>query len=1348
MYVIYTAVLRAVLSCPRTKILIFRGALKIKSLIESDPRSMMLQLRGNSAHSRFRLRKLEAMLCERVSAVRSIGSEFWHFVGLSTDLAPGQEAVLRRILDYGSSADAADCDESGDFFLVVPRAGTISPWSTKATDIAHHCGLGEVDRIERGIAWWIRTIDDKPLTPEECAHVAGCIHDPMTESVLRAFTQVDDLYRKFEPRPLQVVDVLNDGDFALIRANQDWGMALSRDEVEYLVREFRAMGRNPTDVELMMFAQVNSEHCRHKIFNANWVIDNQPRSETLFNMIRESHRRNSEGTLIAYEDNAAVLQGSAAARFFPRPQDREYEYHNELIHIVCKVETHNHPTGISPFPGAATGSGGEIRDEGATGSGAKPKAGLTGFSVSNLRIPGALQPWEGPANTPARLATPLQIMLDGPVGGAAFNNEFGRPNIAGYFRTYEQAIVNAEGETEIRGYHKPIMLAGGLGNIRARHVNKNAIPAGAVIIVLGGPAMMIGLGGGAASSVATGVGDEALDFSSVQRGNAEMQRRCQEVIDRCWELGESNPILSIHDVGAGGLSNALPELVHGSGRGAHFHLRKILNDDPGMTPMQIWCNEAQERYTLAVEPDRLNEFIGLCERERCLYCVVGHATEDQYLLLDDVHFDGQGAPLTTPIHMPMQTLFGNTPTMTREAAVATPMEGALHLSGTSIREALDRVLHLPTVADKTFLVTIADRSVGGLVCRDQMVGPWQVPVADVAVTAAGYNTFFGEAMAIGERTPLAVVNAPASGRMAVAEALLNIAAADIRSLNEIKLSANWMAAAGHAGEDAALFDTVRSVAVDLCPQLGIAIPVGKDSMSMRAVWQDERGAHQVAAPLSLILTAFAPVVDIRKTCTPQAVADRSHEFWLIDLGRGRNRLGGSALAQVYGRAGDTVPDVDDPELLKNAFLAIQQLISNRWLSAYHDRSDGGLIVALLEMSFTGRIGLDIDLSSLQGVNPGCDAIGALFNEEPGAIIQIDPAHRQRISDTLKTYGLGEVTHCVAMPRVDDRIVVKDHQGMRLEESRTVLHRSWSETTWRMQSLRDNETCANAEYDRILDASDTGLYASLSYDPAQVDAPEILTTPPRVAILREQGVNGHIEMAAAFKRAGFTAVDVTMHDLLIGRSVLSGFQGLVACGGFSFGDVLGGGGGWAKSILFNDGLRDQFSRYFDQDDTFTLGVCNGCQMLAGLKELIPGAELWPRFVRNQSEQFEARYVMVEVTQNPSVLLSGMHGSHLPVVVSHGEGRVDFGSGTQPSGIKRMIALRFIDNAGDVTETYPGNPNGSTQGITALSNKDGRVTIMMPHPERVFRTVQCSWAPWQWGEDGAWMRLFLNARDFVV
>ncbi len=1305
----------------------------------------MLQLRGSAAHPRFRLRKLESLLRTSLPGLKAVYAEFWHFVDMAADLAPDKEEALRRLLDYGQSG-AAD-NARGELFVVVPRLGTISPWSTKATDIAHHCGLPEINRIERGIVWWLQQSAGEIPPDAECARITEHLHDPMTESVLRDFSECAEIFRHFEPRPLEVVDILNGGVSALARANQEWGMALSDDEITYLMQQFSDMGRNPTDVELMMFAQVNSEHCRHKIFNANWIIDQQQRSETLFNMIRESHRRNNQGTLVAYEDNSAVLRGSTAERLFPAATGHEYEYHDEPVHIVCKVETHNHPTGISPFPGAATGSGGEIRDEGATGTGAKPKAGLTGFSVSNLRIPGALRPWEGPERRPARLASPLQIMLEGPIGGASFNNEFGRPNIAGYFRTFEQQIVGALGQTEIRGYHKPIMLAGGLGNIREQHVHKKEITDGSVIVVLGGPAMMIGLGGGAASSVATGTGDEALDFSSVQRGNPEMQRRCQEVIDRCWELGEANPMLSIHDIGAGGLSNALPELVHGSGQGAHFHLREILNDDPGMTPMQIWCNEAQERYAVAVAEDSLDRFVSLCERERCLYCVVGRATAEQLLLLEDAHFDDQGAPMNTPIHMPMQALFGNTPVMTRNVRAARMASRALELDGVTVADALDRVLLLPAVADKTFLVTIGDRSVGGLVCREQMVGPWQVPVADVAVTSAGYTTYHGEAMAVGERSPLAVLDAPASGRMAVAEALLNLAAADIRSLGEVKLSANWMAAAGHPGEDAALFETVRSVAVEFCPGLGISIPVGKDSMSMKSVWSDAQGDHAVAAPVSLIVSAFAPVDDVRKTRTPQAVYREDAEFWLIDLGNGRNRLGGSALAQAYGQMGDSAPDVDDPGLIRNAFLAIQQLIEKGWICAYHDRSDGGVIATLLEMSFAGRIGLDVDVASLNGTRDEAGILGLLFNEEAGAVIQIDSEHRGRILEVIDSHGLQAVTHRIATPRDDHRIRILDEGRVLLDAARMDLHRKWSETTWRLQALRDNEDCANAEYGRILDTADPGLHASLTYDPSQFDQPAISKTPPRVAILREQGVNGHIEMAAAFKRAGFIATDVAMHDLLAGHHKLSEFQGLAACGGFSFGDVLGAGGGWAKSILFNDGLRDQFLEYFSREDAFTLGVCNGCQMLAHLKELIPGAGHWPRFVRNLSEQFEARYVMVEVTPSPSVLLSGMQGSRLPVVVSHGEGKIELASDSGLDRLHGAAALRFVDNRGVVTETYPYNPNGSALGITGLSNDNGRVTIMMPHPERVFRTVQCSWAPDIWDEDGGWMRLFRNAREFV-
>ena len=1301
----------------------------------------MLQLRGNIAHSGFRLRKLLAELRSQLPKLQSVSTEYWHFVDLQEELQPDQQTALEQLLHYGPNTPPDET--SGELFIVVPRIGTISPWSTKATDIAHHCGLDNIKRIERGVAWFFSTQQTSILNQTECVQIIQHIHDPMTESVLRDFPSVQNIFQVFEPRPLRIVDILKEGKEALVAANHAWGMALSQDEIDYLVEQFVAMDRNPTDVELMMFAQVNSEHCRHKIFNADWIIDKKPQRETLFGMIRESHELNKTGTLVAYNDNAAVLEGSIADRFFPNPATNVYEFNCEPVHIVCKVETHNHPTGISPFPGAATGSGGEIRDEGATGVGAKPKAGLTGFAVSNLCIPGAHQPWEGTATTPKRIATPLQIMLEGPIGGASFNNEFGRPNIAGFFRTYEQRIDNENKTTALWGYHKPIMLAGGIGNIRQQHVHKKTIPTRACIVVLGGPAMMIGLGGGAASSVAAGTGDEAFDFSSVQRGNAEMQRRCQEVIDRCWELGEDNPILSIHDIGAGGLSNALPELIHASQKGARFQLRDILNDDPGMTPMQIWCNESQERYALAVDEDRLGEFVNLCRRERCLYCVVGRTSEDELLILEDRHFEDDGEPFQTPIHMPLSALFGNTPTMRRNVVAKFFRSPSPQLHDIDAAEALTRVLHLPAVADKTFLVTIGDRSVGGLVCRDQMVGPWQVPVADVAVTASGFNAYTGEAVAIGERTPLAAIDAPASGRMAVAEALLNIVAADIRSLSEVKLSANWMAAAGHPGEDAALFNTVRSVAEHLCPQLGISIPVGKDSMSMKTVWQSDEGEHVVVAPLSLIVSAFAPVADVRNTLTPQISLDVSNELWLIDLGRGQNRLGSSALAQVYEQMGGVVPDVDDPLLLKHTFLAIQYLLRNGWITSYHDRSDGGLIITLLEMAFAGRVGLDVNLSYL----PGADPLSMLFSEELGVVLQIDSVHTDQVVNTLKSHGLDQLIYPVATLRDDHRIRISADDKVYLDEFRPNLHRAWSETTWRLQALRDNEQCANDEHDRLLDTSDPGLQASLSYDLAHLNFPALATAKPRVAVLREQGVNGQLEMAAAFDRAGFIAIDAPMYDLLTGETCLDDYQGLAVCGGFSFGDVLGAGGGWAKSILFNTKVREAFSRFFARDETFTLGVCNGCQMLSELKQLIPGAEHWPRFVRNRSEQFEARYIMVEVNQSASVLLSGMQGSRLPVVVSHGEGRVEVENEAQLEKLDDLVALRFVDNKGEVTQTYPYNPNGSPHGITGLTNTDGRVTIMMPHPERVFRTVQCSWAPKHWGEDSGWMNLFYTARAFV-
>ncbi len=1304
----------------------------------------MLHLRGTRAFSDFRLDKILARIRDGCPQITDLFAEYWHFVRIEGELSARDQEVFVRLLEYGPREQRVDPE--GELFVVVPRVGTISPWSSKATDIAHCCGLRQLSRIERGTVWYVKTRDFVPLDEAEREFVAGCVHDPMTESACRDFSQIGRLFDQSDPSPLRTIDVVAGGRQALEQANRDLGLALSGDEIGYLAEQFGRIRRDPTDVELMMFAQVNSEHCRHKIFNAQWVIDGHAQPDSLFAMIRGTHRSNPRGTLVAYADNAAVLEGANGERFFPQPASRQYDYVREPIHIVCKVETHNHPTAISPFPGAATGSGGEIRDEGATGTGAKPKAGLTGFAVSNLRLPGAVQPWEGEAQMPARIATPLQIMLEGPIGGASFNNEFGRPNIAGYFRTFEQRVADADGD-ERRGYHKPIMLAGGLGNIRPQHVEKHALPAGACIVVLGGPAMLIGLGGGAASSVATGTSSEELDYASVQRSNAEMQRRCQEVIDQCWAFGADNPILSIHDIGAGGLSNALPELVHGSGRGGHFQLRDVLNADPGMSPMQIWCNEAQERYVLAVSAERLAEFEEICRRERCLYCVVGSATDEEQLLLEDRYFASRGDPYSRPIDMSMSVLFGKPPKMTRDVSRVSPARTPLRLSDVELEDAIDRVLHLPTVADKTFLITIGDRSVTGLVCRDQMVGPWQVPVADAAVTAAGYTTFAGEAMAVGERTPIALIDAPASGRMAVGEALTNLIAADVRGIEQIKLSANWMAAAGHPGEDANLYATVRAVAVELCPALGIAIPVGKDSMSMKTVWQDQTGRHAVTAPLSLIVSAFAPVADVRRTLTPQLRRDlQPTELLLIDLGAGNNRLGGSALAQVYGQLGDRAPDVEDPQYLRGLFAALRRLVDRRLVLSYHDRSDGGLISTLCEMAFAGRVGLEISLDALAG-----DPMAVLFNEELGAVIQIRRADREQVMDILAEVALDGFTHPVAQPVDTDIVGVVRAGKVLFERSRTALHRAWSETTWRMQGLRDNPRCADTEYERLLDDTDPGLHASLRFDPGEdVAAPFINRgARPEIAILREQGVNGQVEMAAAFHHAGFRALDVTMTDIIDGRFSLQRVAGLAACGGFSFGDVLGAGEGWAKSILFNPRARDQFAAFFSRSDTFALGVCNGCQMLSNLHELIPGSEHWPRFVRNTSEQFESRLVMVEIVDSPSILFSGMQGSRLPVVVAHGEGRAEF---TDDRQLQRLVdgqgvALRYVDNHGAVTEQYPFNPNGSPRGITGLTSADGRVTIMMPHPERLFRTVQYSWAPEQWGEEGPWLRLFRNARAWL-
>jgi phosphoribosylformylglycinamidine synthase len=1002
-----------------------------------------------------------------------------------------------------------------------------------------------------------------------------------------------------------------------------------------------------------------------------------------------------------------------------------------------KVETHNHPTAISPFAGAATGSGGEIRDEGATGRGSKPKAGLCGFSVSNLRIPGAEQPWETDHGKPGRIVSALDIMIEGPLGAAAFNNEFGRPNINGYFRTFEEMVPGPEGD-EVRGYHKPIMLAGGLGNIRPEHVEKQRIPPGAQLVVLGGPAMLIGLGGGAASSMATGASAEDLDFASVQRGNPEIERRCQEVIDRCWQLGDANPVISIHDVGAGGLSNAMPELVNDAGRGARFELRAVPNDEPGMAPMEIWCNEAQERYVLAIAGEDMERFAALCERERAPFAVIGEATEEQQLVVGDGHFDN------TPIDMPMEVLLGKPPKMLREVQHKPFHKPDFDTAGIDLKEAAYRVLRLPTVASKSFLITIGDRSVTGLVARDQFVGPWQVPVADVAVTATSFDGYTGEAMAMGERTPIALVDHAASARMAVGEALTNLAAADITELGRVVLSANWMAPAGHPGEDAGLYEAVKAVGMELCPALGITIPVGKDSMSMKTVWNENGVDKSVTAPLSLIISAFAPVSDIRATLTPELRSDRGDsDLILIDLGRGRNRLAGSCLAQVYKHVGHHAPDVDDAGKLKDFFNVIQNLNQQGLLLAYHDRSDGGLFATITEMAFAGHTGVSVRLDDL-----GDDHVAALFNEELGAVIQVRHSDNDAVMQALHDAGLGQYSHTIGQLNENDLVEFSFEHKTLLSESRIELQRAWSETSYRIQALRDNSDCAQQEFDRLLDGDDPGIQPYLTFDQAEdVAAPLIHTgVRPRVAVLREQGVNGQVEMAAAFDRAGFDSVDVHMSDIISGRVSLHDFQGLVACGGFSYGDVLGAGEGWAKSILFNPRARDEFQAFFERDDSFGLGVCNGCQMMSNLHELIPGTDLWPRFVRNVSEQFEARLSQVEVLPSPSIFLQGMEGSRLPIVVAHGEGRAEFAesNGAWAALDAGVVGLRYVDNHGHATVDYPANPNGSPLGVTGLTGRDGRFTIMMPHPERVFRAVQYSTRPDEWAEDAPWLRMFRNAR----
>lgn len=1283
---------------------------------------------GINALPEYRQKQLLLELRAIEPSVSAITAEFLHFVD-GEKLSEKEEKNLQALLTYDSPFESNQKSKADyELFLVVPRPGTISPWSSKATDIAHNAGLAKIRRIERGVAYYVTSA--KPVPRDK---VRRLLYDRMTETVLDSTDAASILFEVAEPKPVKDVDVLQGGKKALMQANQDWGLALAEDEMDYLVKSYIELKRNPTDAELMMFAQVNSEHCRHKIFNADWIINGKKQPKSLFKMIRNTYERSAaageKDVLSAYSDNSAVLRGATVDRFWPS-EDSEYGYHNEPAHIVAKVETHNHPTAIAPFPGAATGSGGEIRDEGATGRGSRPKIGLTGFTTSNLNLSGLNQPWEVAPHKPARIASPLDIMTEGPLGGASFNNEFGRPNLAGYFRTYEQ---NIDGNNAW-GYHKPIMVAGGIGTIRDKYVDKKTLPVGAKLIVLGGPAMLIGLGGSTASSMQTGESEEDLDFASVQRGNGEMQRRAQEVITACASM-EDNPILTIHDVGAGGLSNAFPELVHDSGRGALFQLRAVPNADLGMSPMEIWCSEAQERYVIGVAAEDLPKFEALCQRERAVYAVVGETTETEQLIVHDSHFKND------IVNLPMDVLFGKPPKMTRIVTRQKAHLPALSTDTIDIADAVERVLQLPAVASKKFLITIGDRTVGGLSVRDQMVGPWQVPVSDVAVSSSSFGTKTGEAMAMGERTPLATISGPASARIAVGEAITNIAAASIEKLSDVKLSANWMAVAGVNQEDEKLYDTVTALGEEFCPALGITIPVGKDSLSMRTIWQDETGEHTVTSPVSLIISAFSPVVDVTKTLTPQLIPDETSSLIYIDLGAGKNHLGASALAQVYNQIGSESPDIE-ADLLKKFFTAVQSLNKQDLLLAYHDRSDGGLLATLAEMTFAGRCGVDINLSSLPGTN-----LERLFTEELGAVLQVSAANKAEVLKTLEV--LGSVVYEIGAPTKKQNVIFKDGTEIVYQNTRSQLEQWWASTSKTIQALRDNPDCAEQEFAAIADANDTGLTMSVPKLPKLPAATKQKSTKPQVAIFREEGVNGQVEMAAAFDRAGFKAIDVHLQDLITGRFNLQDFVGLVACGGFSYGDVLGAGEGWAKSILFNARLVEQFKSFFARPDTFSLGVCNGCQMLAALKSLIPGSDHWPRLLRNNSQRFEARLVQVKVSASPSIFFKDLDGAQLLVPVAHGEGHMGFES---DSAAKKAVAdglapLQYSDYSGKATEVYPANPNGSPLGIASLTSQDGRVTIIMPHPERVFLTQQLSWHPATSDAESPWMRMFQNARSWV-
>lgn len=1267
----------------------------------------MITYDGPSALSEFRAGTLLKKLQEINGDIMSVRAQYQHFIDTDT-LSDNESQKAQALLDYGASHKSST--KTHLTFLVVPRMGTISPWSSKATDIFHNAGLKMVRRVERGVRYEIKGVAS--LTTEEKVAIHTLLHDRMTENIIEngnTEERLSSLFEQSPPRPLSTVPVLKEGALALSQANDMLGLALSDDEIEYLLARFIALNRDPTDAELMMFAQVNSEHCRHKVFNAKWTVDGVSQDRSLFKMIKNTYEKHSEGVMSAYSDNGAVLEGGKGDFFFADTKTGTYTHHIEPAHMVIKVETHNHPTAIAPVPGAATGSGGEIRDEGATGRGAKPKAGLTGFSVSNLQLPGNELPWEQDYGRANHMASALEIMIDGPLGGAAFNNEFGRPNILGYFRSYEQEVDGI-----VRGYHKPIMLAGGIANIREENASKDTIKPGDKLVILGGPAMLIGLGGGAASSKAVGSGSVDLDFASVQRHNPELQRRAQEVINHCWSA-ERNPIVSIHDIGAGGYSNAVSEIVHDQGLGAIVELRKIHNAEPGMTPMEIWSNEAQERYVLAIRPKDLDRLKTYCERERCPYAVIGEATEEAHLKVTDEEFD------TNVVDAAMDTFFGKPPKMEIVYSSHSNARHPLDFDNITLASAIERVLKSPTVGNKSFLITIGDRSVGGMIARDQMVGPWQVPVADVAVTLNSFDGYGGEAMALGERAPLAINDPASSGRMAIGELITNIAAADIQNLSDVKLSANWMAAVGTQGGDQALFETVRAVGMEFCPALGLTIPVGKDSTSMKAQWEDK----QVVSPLTLVVSGFAPVDDVRKTLTPVLKTDEDSLLIAVPLSQG-TRLGGSVLAQVYSQTANHGPDVD-PGPVKAFFEAITRLKREGKVLAYHDRSDGGFMVTLLEMAFAGRCGMDVIVRSK---NP----IRELLNEELGVVVQV------RTKDERAVLAAFEHAYRIAELNDRDEITFSGGDGTELfRAERSSLQQWWSHTSHNIALLRDNPQSVQSEFDAIVER-DRGISPAVTFE---VRRPKF-TKRPRVAILREQGVNGQVEMAAAFDRAGFAAVDVHMSDIFAGRQILEDFTGLAACGGFSYGDVLGAGGGWAKSILMSDAIRAQFKAFFERDNTFSFGVCNGCQMLSQLKELIPGAESWPQFMRNTSEQFEARLVTVQIQESPSILLKDMAGSRLPVPTAHGEGRAVFDESSSP-----LICARYVDSSGEPTERYPFNPNGSPTGATAMTTPDGRATIMMPHPERVFRNVQLSWRPDDWiSEDSPWMQMFYNAYQWSV